>query len=738
MEGFFLNPALLWGTLLVGVPVLIHLLTKRRFRRLPWAAMEFLNRAHQRTQKRLRVENLLLLAVRMALLALLAAALARPLLRRTALFAGIAPEGERNLALVIDNSYSMRSRLVQRTPFERALEQARKLLASLREGRGNRAVVIAAVRKGGQPVKEPLFHLESVRADLEAIGAETSYRPADLPEALEQALQALRKTSGRREVWLFTDLQRANLMPTNGRPGEDPSARLKELGAAYRKESTELRIVDVGPRSTENSGIADLRMDDRVATTAGELHFTASVRNHGERPAEAALRVTVGDPPAARIFTTERNALPPGRETAIGFTHHFKEKGFHAVRVELEPSDGLDVDDRRRLVVEVKERIQVLLVDGKPDQARFENGTDFLRAALDPLEEGGEDRSPFLPTTISDFNFERTRLDDYDVFALCDLPVLPAEKVRELKEKIIAGRGLLLFMGEKTKADVMNQTLGATGLLPVKLTRPQLHTGPVGASGAVKLGKVEFNHPVLKLFGSEQIKPLFLEIPYRGWFQCDPGPEDALVVARLGDPAASPWLAELRVGEGMVLWFNTTANRDWSSLPASPFFLPLVHEAATWSLAGAGAGRNLIVGRDLRRSFSRFPGEVTLRTPLDDRVRLTAHPREGEPGRFGVFYEATDVPGLYRLAAKEGGLPEELFAVNVEPSEGDLRRFSEREWKALAPDFPVRFEGSGGVAPADPGPRGEKGEIWKTLIGGVLVLLVVEMLLAWHFGKRLA
>jgi hypothetical protein len=293
-------------------------------------------------------------------------------------------------------------------------------------------------------------------------------------------------------------------------------------------------------------------------------------------------------------------------------------------------------------------------------------------------------------------------------------------------------------MGEKTKADVLNQTLGAAGLLPVKLTRPQLHSGPDAGSGAVKLRKEEWNHEVLKLFVQPQIQPLFLEIPYRSWFQCEPGPEGAVIAARLTDPAATPWLAELRVGEGMVLWFNTTANRDWSSLPASPFFLPLIHEAATWSLTGAGAGRNLIVGRDLTRSFPRFPGEVTLRSPRDDRVRLTAHPREGEPGRFGVFYEGTDVPGFYRLSAKEGGLPEELFAVNVDPTEGDLRRFSEADWKRVAPEFPLRFEGSGGVAPADPGPRGEKGEIWKPLIASVLVLLVLEMLLAWHFGKRLA
>jgi len=61
--GFF-NPALLWFALGGAIPIIIHLLHRQKFKRVRWAAMEFLLNALKKTRRRMQLENLLLLLLR--------------------------------------------------------------------------------------------------------------------------------------------------------------------------------------------------------------------------------------------------------------------------------------------------------------------------------------------------------------------------------------------------------------------------------------------------------------------------------------------------------------------------------------------------------------------------------------------------------------------------------------------------------------------------------------------------
>jgi len=74
----FLSPYMLWGAVAAGIPVVLHLFFRSRYRIVPWAAMKFLLTSIEQTSRRLRFQELLLLIVRIMLLAILALALARP------------------------------------------------------------------------------------------------------------------------------------------------------------------------------------------------------------------------------------------------------------------------------------------------------------------------------------------------------------------------------------------------------------------------------------------------------------------------------------------------------------------------------------------------------------------------------------------------------------------------------------------------------------------------------------
>src|SRR5215218_9948498 len=103
--GGFVNGALLWGAALAAVPLIIHLLNRQRHKPMPWAAMRFVLAAYRKTRRRVQMENLLLLLLRMAAVALLAFALARPFTGRNSPLAGFI-ESRRDVMLVLDASAS--------------------------------------------------------------------------------------------------------------------------------------------------------------------------------------------------------------------------------------------------------------------------------------------------------------------------------------------------------------------------------------------------------------------------------------------------------------------------------------------------------------------------------------------------------------------------------------------------------------------------------------------------------
>jgi hypothetical protein len=101
----FLNPILLFGVAAVSVPIIIHLLNRRKFQKVVWAAMRFLKLSVEQNQRRMQIEDMILLALRCLLLALLAWALARPAILSNA--RDVFGQSKVTGVIVLDNSYSM-------------------------------------------------------------------------------------------------------------------------------------------------------------------------------------------------------------------------------------------------------------------------------------------------------------------------------------------------------------------------------------------------------------------------------------------------------------------------------------------------------------------------------------------------------------------------------------------------------------------------------------------------------
>src|SRR5579872_3295020 len=126
LTSLFVHPEfVIPGALLVAAPIIIHFINRLRFRRVKWAAMEFLLASQQRNRRRLLLEQLLLLLLRILAVAGLALLIARPLLdpEKFSLF-----QGQKSHHLVLlDDSGSMRDRSEDASAFDAALTAVRKI-----------------------------------------------------------------------------------------------------------------------------------------------------------------------------------------------------------------------------------------------------------------------------------------------------------------------------------------------------------------------------------------------------------------------------------------------------------------------------------------------------------------------------------------------------------------------------------------------------------------------------------
>ena len=200
-----LNPLMAWiGAFAVSVPIIIHLLNKRKFERVVWAAMRFLRLSVEQNQRRMRIEDLLLLALRCLLLLLLGLALARPTIRSLGA-GGWLGQAKVTSVVLLDNSYSMSAADGAKSRFENAKEAAVKAIDSLPAG-SSVAVLLASDATPSGPIPEPTFDLDLARRTVR--DAKVCDRSTNLYPAVKTAVDTLKnRRAGAREIYLVTDTQ---------------------------------------------------------------------------------------------------------------------------------------------------------------------------------------------------------------------------------------------------------------------------------------------------------------------------------------------------------------------------------------------------------------------------------------------------------------------------------------------------------------------------------------------------
>ncbi|WP_435010748.1 BatA domain-containing protein [Tundrisphaera lichenicola] len=715
----FLSPLLAWGALLGAIPIIIHLLNRRKFRRVDWAPMRYLKLTVQRNRRRIQIEQLLLLLLRVAAMVLLFFYLARPVVNPTGLEGWLGSGGRSSQVVLIDDSLSMGFGTASAPAFGQAKEAAAALVASARPE--DRFTILAT-----SAPRAPVIHeVEGSRRE-DLAGAVASVAPsavhASWPLVLEGVDEVLRScTYPTRQLTILTDLRRS---------GWD--AGVAPVAARWAEQGVQVRIIDVGIDDSANVALRSMTSLDRTILAGAESRWEAEIRNDSPRLLSGVKAVLRVDDKPTEVRLPE---IAPGQTARIPLTVQFPGAGPHDLSLEL-PEDGLPGDNRRWAAVPVKDSLLVRLVDGDPSTEPFGSEVDYLAA---PMSIGVGSAEAWRVEVANEVDFLNPRLDTPDVLVLANVAAPTPEQADRILKLVKAGMGLMIYTGSKLDAGLYNELLyrGKDPVLPVRLK------GPVDGDIRGVIIEALRPSPIEKLL---ELKTTALErVAVRQIMAVDePVAEDGQVrvLARWNDPGRSPAVIERVVGEGRVLLWTTTADRAGNDWPIEPSFVLAVREAVRGTARPTRLENNVTAGdpiREVVRSDQQVANARLIPPGGGEPRDLTASPMGGPTDERGPAV-AIDVPdtrqaGLYRLTWDEGplGTQQDAYAANPDARESDLGRIAEPDLKAMLKPLEVEIASAGKDGADLFSPTGR--EIWHELAWGLFGLLIVESIFATWVGR---
>lgn len=669
----FAAPWALLALAAVALPVIAHLLRRRDVPVRPLPTIALLRKADVASRKRVRVVDRVLLAARIALIALAVLALAAPYATATLAWG----DGRvASVALVIDDSMSMSRQDGGTTPLERAARRAEEIIGALPAG-SEVAIVLAGDPPRLLAARSEELGLVSSRLD--------SLRPGGARgTALAPAVElAARQLSGARHplrrMIVLSDLARHAELTELDAPRDAP-LELERVGS--EEDAPNLAITDaIAASDPTEPGQLAIAIEVRAFGGADVARVPVVVRHAGVEIARGDVVIEQG-----RGRTTLRAPAPTGGDPTA------------EVAIETGAPDALPIDDRRGVLLRSASAPRVLLVDGDPQplgRRRIGGGGEEVRFLAQALSLAPRDEGAFLHRTVDRDTFLGAGIDEVDVVVLANVALRRGSPlVARVQQHLARGGGLLVAGGDHVEP---GGWATMESMLPARIVA-RVQGESVGLERAADTALVPPGPT-----GLEAVR-----VTQRLALEPSAGGEVALVW-RDGSPAL---VVDV---ERRVAVLGTTLDDAWSDLPYRPGFLPLAVRLVR-SLAPPGAMPDA--------PFS--PGHAPeLRAPHGATALVLIGPggrvleRDGAALARAIDLDAAIEPGAWRVqvATADHALeeaPRSAFVVAPPISESDL-----------APgEIPERESTSGSAPLAESGRASVRRSIapWVFALFGLLAL----------------
>ena len=748
------------------IPVLIHLINKRRHRRVRWAAMRFLFAARKENARRVWLEQWLLLLLRVALVLLFGFALARPYLASRAGF--LTQSTRTHQVLLLDNSLSMQAESAGTSRFEKALEHATAWLDGI--PRSDAVSVITLARPATALIDFAAYDRRLVRESL--AGIELTQRATDVEGAVQLARDILKESPvlpQNRAVYVVSDFSKGawgiqdapedvattadtkagrnagDIQQSSPAIGGDSQAivAIRQLAASLEEPAQNLRLTRIGGSNAGNVAITALRCDQPVLGSRFPARIDVTVENYAESAARALVVQLRRDGEVVRRVPVE--SVPPGASSTVSASILLSEPRTHLVEARLVGlgKDALALDDARYLSLEVRDTLPLLLVDGASRASIIRGTAGYLATALSPSllladsdlsagatrigarrNDGAGDAVFMAPRVIGPLELADEVLRDYEVIGLCDVRALPEETWAALARFVEQGGGLFISAGPQVDVEHYNEFAGPAGrgLIEAQLVRAVDRT-----SEPTSLSPDLLEHPVVLPFAGYASSGLFTAQfeRYLG-VASEMLPRHVVMAFRNGDPA----MIVSRKGQGRVLTFLSTVNMNWNNLPAKGDFVSLMVSAFSYLSPLRGGERSVEVGDPLKERLTPAQSSLELAIRPPDGRAIPARLHQSDSG-LALTFADTETAGAYQAQIGDASVQ---FAVNTSSAESDIREVVGATFMALL-EGRATFSEDARIEPAR---TARAGELSFAMMLLVLVMLPLEMWAAYYFGSRRA
>jgi len=643
----FLNAIFLAGLLSAAVPVIIHLLNRRRIRRIKFSSLEFLTDLAKRRMRKINLRRILILILRTAAVVFIVVAFARPTIRGAAFL--LPGKAAKNVVICLDASYSMGVDEEQGTSFT----AAKHLASTIADEAGKRDVVnLVLFSERAEAQLEQGTRNKSIINT--AIGkASLTAEATSIQRAIDKAYDLIdgSDVSGG-EIYIVSDF----------RYNADSTL------AGQRGDRRDVRVffVPVYKDAIDNVSIDRVLVPRKLLRPGEVIRVGVVVTNHSlENPASFPLELTVDDSRKAEKLLN----LSPGASTTVTFPISFVEWGKYRCKVSKN-HDRLPVDDDRHFLLEVSKSVPVTLIRGllRLDNGGVGDATGgglgaaagffYLEKALNPRSTG---EGEFVVETIDEEDITAAALPGRGVVVWVNPRRLQAKRLALLERYVRRGGGLMIFLGNGDRRLMQDERFREFVGMKAATDR----------TNQAKTGYTSFqqDHPVFAIFNEEELELLTRTRVSRYVAARGVAPDSVLAYVAGGDPA----LWECARGKGRILVFAAAPDLESGDIPLSPMFLPLVHTSVSY-LASAGraqrqqdhrAGRQLIFDAPQSALSS---SQLVIRDPDNRPLRPVIF--ETPQGDRRVICERPEKTGFYRLMTDTTLVVEEV--VNLDTRESNI------------------------------------------------------------------
>ena len=677
MNFSFTSPWYLLGLLGLAIPILIHLLTRRQQTRLKFSAVYLLQQAQKRSVRKSRPNKLLLLLLRCLAIAFLCLALANPILSAGGLENVLTSRPAAHV-FILDDSYSMSATSDQDNLFDRATTTLTELIEKL-PGNHSFSLVLASnpARIVQDWTSDPGKALKWLKA------AQPSHRTTSIGKAVTVAADLLNTAPQEdKRVFILTD------MDQNGWDRD-------EFPTTFAEDSrTQIKIIDFSgsQKGINRALVQKVKLNQEFLINRRVIRVQATIANLLPDRAIKQLPVTL-------FVNGKRRSegmvdLPARGEATHEFSFPLLNNDPVSGHIEIQ-EDAMTADNRRLFTYQPNRKIKVLVVDGDPRGVAHQHDSFYVEKALNPFSSPMADIEPTV-STLSEFS--QQDLKRYSVIILCNVRDMVIGFQQELEKFVLRGGALLIGLGDQVDPKYYNEKLGL--LLPVTLQSiNQVRT----QDKPFHLRAQPSDHPVLKVFTGNMLKEME-RIPFTTLYSIEP---------RRGREFKEPMhftnqfpaVIESDFGEGKVILYVSSLDRDWNNFPIHPTFLPWIQRWVKYSAQGLEniSRHDIMVGAPLvLEEMEQSPlvvapgGKVSIarKNPQSPPVFEDTH-RPGvyelyqwaEPAVSGAPDSPPPAPKQLPAGAKRVG----SFTVNIDPAESAPGKVPEKELSLYLPGAQVDY-----------------------------------------------